>query len=105
MYSYELETTEEIATILATALRRRRLEKGLSRAALAKASLVPAPTIAKFENKHSISLLSFIALASALGYTDELKSLLSEAKYSTIAELDQINDNRYRKRGRDETSR
>ncbi len=105
MYTFDSETPQEIATLLAKSMQKRRLEKGLSRAALSRTSMVPIPTIAKFENKHSISLLSFIALASELGYSNELKNLLSQAKFSTMEELDRINDNQNRKRGRNETSR
>ncbi len=105
MYTFDSETPDEIACTLATSLKKRRLEKGLTRAALSRSSLVPVPTITKFETKHTISLLSFIALASELGYTNELKDLLREAKFSTIEELDRINDNKNRKRGRDEAGR
>ena len=62
----------------------------------------PAPTIAKFEQHHCISLIGFIALAKALGYTESLKSLLAEPVYTTMEELDTINRNKNRKRGRNE---
>jgi len=45
---------------------------------------VPAPTIAKFEQKHTISLSSFVALAKALGYTDDIKSLISKPLFTTM---------------------
>lgn len=105
MYNFDLETAAELASILANNVQKRRLEKGLSRAALSRISDVPAPTIAKFEQEHTISLHSFIALSRALGYSNEVKALLSEPKFSTIEELDIINSNRNRKRGRDESSR
>ena len=79
--------------VLAQNCQKRRLEKGLSRDALADLSKVPAATIAKFETKHVISLVSFVALAKALGYTNDLKQLLSEPLYNTMAELDEINRN------------
>ncbi len=100
MYHFDLETSEELAAILAKNIQKRRLEKGLSRPALAQSSGVPAPTIAKFEQDHTISLVSFITLAKTLGYNEEIKSLLGEPKYNTIAELDQINKNKNRQRGR-----
>ena len=105
MYTFDLDTAGEIATRLANNVQQRRLEKGLSRAALSLLSDVPAPTIAKFEQEHSISLLSFLAIAKALGYSDDVKSLLSEPKYNSIEELDQINRNKNRKRGRGEERR
>ncbi|MFI3315711.1 MAG: helix-turn-helix transcriptional regulator [Rikenellaceae bacterium] len=105
MYNFDLETAAELATIIAGNVQKRRLEKGLSRAALSRLSDIPAPTIAKFEQEHTISLVSFLAIAKALGYSDDVKKLLAEPKYSTIEELDTINKNRNRKRGRDESSR
>ena len=102
LYDFNMDSADDIASRLAENLKRRRLEKGLSRKALSMMSGVPAPTIAKFEQQHSISLVSFLALAKALGYTEELKSLLSEPIYTTMEELDTINKNKNRKRGRNE---
>lgn len=102
LYDFNMDSADDIASRLAGNLNRRRLEKGLSRKALTMMSGVPAPTIAKFEQQHSISLVSFLALAKALGYTEELKSLLSEPIYTTMEELDTINKNKNRKRGRNE---
>jgi transcriptional regulator with XRE-family HTH domain len=100
-----MDSADDLATRLAENVKHRRLEKGLSRSALSMMSGVPAPTIAKFEQQHSISLVSFLALAKALGYTDTLKSLLAEPVYSTMEELDTINKNKNRKRGRNEFNR
>ena len=105
LYDFNMDSADDLATRLAENVKHRRLEKGLSRSALSMMSGVPAPTIAKFEQQHSISLVSFLALAKALGYTDTLKSLLAEPVYSTIEELDTINKNKNRKRGRNEFNR
>lgn len=105
LYDFNMDSADELAAHLAKNLKRRRLEKGLSRSALSLMSGVPAPTIAKFEQQHSISLVSFLALAKALGYTDTLKSLLAEPIYTTMEELDTINKNKNRKRGRNEFNR
>lgn len=102
LYDFNMDSAEELATRLAENVKRRRLEKGLSRQALSMMSGVPAPTIAKFEQKHRISLTGFLAIAKALGYTDALKSLLSEPVYTTMEELDTINRNKNRKRGSNE---
>ena len=104
LYDFNLDSAEDLAQRLAVNVKRRRLEKGLSRSALSFMSGVPVPTIAKFEQHHSISLKGFLALAKALGYTDTLKSLLAEPMYSTMEELDTINKNKDRKRGRNEFS-
>lgn len=102
LYDFDIERPDELMAILAQNLQKRRLEKGLSRNALAELSAVPAPTIAKFEQKHSISLQSFVALAKALGYANAIKELLSEPLYSTMEELETINKNKNRKKGRNE---
>ena len=105
LYDFNMDTADELAAHLSENVKHRRLEKGLSRSALSMMSGmsgVPAPTIAKFEQQHSISLIGFIALAKALGYTDALKSLLAEPVYTTMEELDTINKNKNRKRGRNE---
>ena len=84
---------------LAENLRARRLEKKLSTKSLAMMSGVPASTIQRFELKHSISLESYVRLAKALGYSEEMMQLLSEPKYDTMEELLEINKNKTRKRG------
>ncbi|MBR4391472.1 MAG: helix-turn-helix transcriptional regulator [Bacteroidales bacterium] len=105
LYDFNVDTADDLAVRLSENVKRRRLEKGLSRSALSMMSGVPAPTIAKFEQHHSISLIGFLALAKALGYTDALKSLLTEPVYTTMEELDTINKNKNRKRGRNEFNR
>ena len=49
LYNFDVDTPDELLTILADNLQKRRLEKGLSREALTELSGVPTPTIAKFE--------------------------------------------------------
>ncbi len=102
LYNFDLDTPDELLDILAVNLQKRRLEKGLSREALTALSGVPTPTIAKFEQKHTISLASYVALAKALGYSKAIKELLSEPLYNTMEELDSINKNKNRKKGRNE---
>lgn len=84
---------------LAENLRTRRLEKKLSTKSLSDLSGVPTSTIQRFELKHAISLESYVKLAKALGYSEEIMQLLSEPKYDTLEELIEINHNRNRKRG------
>ncbi len=84
---------------LAENVRMRRLEKKLSTKTLAEMSGVPAATIQRFELKHAISLESYVKLAKALGYSEEIMQLLAEPKYDTMEELLEINKNRKRKRG------
>jgi transcriptional regulator with XRE-family HTH domain len=84
---------------LADNVKLRRLEKKLSTKSLAEMSGVPAATIQRFELKHAISLESYVKLAKALGYSEEIMQLLAEPKYDTMEELLEINKNRKRKRG------
>mgnify|MGYP000736258378 CR=1 FL=1 len=104
IYNFDLDTPDDLLTVLARNMQQRRLEKQLSRDALSRLSGVPAATIAKFEQKHSISLASYVALAKALGYSKDIKKLLSEPIFNTMEELDTINKNKNRKRGRNEIS-
>lgn len=84
---------------LAVNVKKRRLEKKLSTKSLAEMSGVPAATIQRFELKHAISLESYVKLAKALGYSEEIMQLLAEPKYDTMEELLEINKNSKRKRG------
>ncbi len=99
IYNFDIDTTADVLKILAQNFQKRRLEKGLSRDTLSAISEVPAATIAKFEQKYTISLASYVALAKALGYTNDIKELLSQPIYNTMEELDTINRNKTRKRG------
>ena len=84
---------------MAENLKTRRLEKKISTKSLSAMSGVPASTIQRFELKHVISLESYVKLAKALGYAEEMMNLLAEPKYDTMEELLEINRNRTRKRG------
>jgi transcriptional regulator with XRE-family HTH domain len=84
---------------LAENLKTRRLEKKLSTKSLSEISGVPASSIQRFELKHAISLESYVKLAKALGYSEEIMQLLAEPNYDTMEELLEINRNRTRKRG------
>lgn len=105
IYDFNLDSVEDLMLTLSRNLQKRRLEKNISRATLSQLSGVPVPTIAKFEKVHKISLESYVALCKALGYSDEIKSLLAEPKYNTMEELDRIHRNQNRKRGRNEIDR
>lgn len=102
LYTFDTETVEQITAKLAADMKKRRLEKGLSRDALSMMSGVPTPTIAKFERQHTISLASFVAMAKALGYSRQIKAIIDEPQYDTMDELIAINKNKNRKRGRND---
>ena len=105
LYNFDIDTADDILKIVTQNFQKRRLEKGISRNKLAEMSGVPAPTIAKFEQKRSISLPSYVALTKVLGYTEDIKKLLSQPIYNTMEELDMINKNKKRKRGSRETTK
>jgi hypothetical protein len=46
-----------------------------------------------------------VAIVMSLGYTADMKSVLSEPLYSTMRELEEINSNKNRKRGRNVDNR
>lgn len=102
LYTFDTETEQEIMQLLAEQLRQRRLERSLSREALSLMSGVPVSTIAKFEQKYTISLRQYVALCKALGYKEQVKQLMVEPVYKTMEELDTINTNKNRKHGRNQ---
>ena len=98
-YVYDPYPLQVTMRRLAENLKARRLEKKISTKTLSEMSGVPASSIQRFELKHSISLESYVKLAKALGYTEEIMQLLAEPKYDTMEELLEINKNRTRRRG------
>ncbi len=102
LYEFDTETEQDITKYLADQLRQRRLERTLSREALSMMSGVPVSTIAKFEQKHTISLRQYVALCKALGYKEQLKQTMAQPIYKTIEELETINTNKNRKHGRNQ---
>lgn len=100
MYSFEQISSAELMQQLADRVKSRRLERGLSRQALSELSGVPAPTIARFEQHYAISMRQYVDLVAALGYTDQLQEIMREPRYKTMEELETIQLNKHRKRGR-----
>ncbi len=102
LYEFDTETEQDITKYLADQLRQRRLERTLSREALSMMSGVPVSTIAKFEQKHTISLRQYVALCKALGYKEQLKQATAQPIYKTMEELETIHTNKNRKHGRNQ---
>lgn len=100
MYSFEQISSAELMQQLADRVKSRRLERGLSRQALSELSGVPAPTIARFEQHYAISMRQYVDLVATLGYTDQLQEIMREPRYKTLEELETIQLNKHRKRGR-----
>ena len=87
---FTFTTCNDILSTLSRLLKKRRLEKGYTRAFLQSITGVPAPTIARFESSSKISLESFVKLSMALGYQEELINLFKENKYTTMEEMETI---------------
>lgn len=91
---------EQLMTIIAKNCKKRRLERGYSRRTLAKKTGIPAPTIERFEKTGKISFESFCSIAVEFDYFQEMAEILSKPKYTTSSELETINRNKNRIKGR-----
>lgn len=101
-YSFDIfdKNPERLAKILAENCRRRRLDRGLSRRSLSEMTGIPEPTLERFETKGKISLEAFLKLVVEFGWLDEMSAIMSKSKFSTGEELETINKNRGRQKGR-----
>ena len=91
---------EQLMKKMAQNCKARRLERGYSRRTLAQKTGVPAPTIERFETTGKISFESFCAIVVEFDYFQEMSEILSKPKYSTGIELETINKNTKRVKGR-----
>lgn len=91
---------ERLMEMMAKHCKDRRLERGYSRRTLAERTGVPAPTIERFEKTGKISLESFCSIVVEFDYFQEMSEILSKPKYTTGSELETINRNKNRIKGR-----
>lgn len=91
---------EQLMQRMAQNCKARRLERGFSRRTLSERTGVPAPTIERFETTGKISFESFCALVVEFDYFEEMSQILSMPKYTTGRELETINRNKKRQKGR-----
>ncbi len=96
--NFTLTDEEDVAMQIAADFRKRRIEKELTREAIAEKAGVPLSNVRRFEQTGQISLRNLISLCMALGYVSELSKLFSTPKYSTIEELTQIRRNTGKKK-------
>lgn len=96
--NYTLESEDDIAHKLAEDFRHRRIEKNMTREDMAQAAGIAVSNLVRFEQKGLVSLKNLIALAMALGYTSEVKTLFATPKYATMEELTQIRKNTHKKK-------
>ena len=101
-YSFDVfeKNPDRLAIILAENCRRRRLDRGLSRRSLAEATGIPEPTLERFETKGKISLEAFLKLVVEFDWFDEMSAILGKSKFKTGKELEIINRNQKRQKGR-----
>lgn len=101
-YSFDAfdKNSECLAKILSNSCRRRRLDRGLSRRSLSERTGIPVPTLERFETKGKISLEAFLKLVVEFGWFDEMSAIMDKSKFSTGDELEIINKNSTRQKGR-----
>ena len=101
-YSFDIfnKTPEHLAMALAENCRKRRLDRGMSRRSLSEATGIPEPTLERFETKGKISLESFLRLVVEFDWFDEMSAIMDKSKFTTGEELETINKNQGRQRGR-----
>lgn len=96
--SYMPPDPDDVARKIADDFRRRRIERGLTREAVARKSGVALANITRFEQKALISLKNLIMLAISMDYLLELRDIFNAPKYSTMEELLQIRRNMGKKK-------
>lgn len=95
---YTLPDADDAAHKIASDFRKRRVERGLTREAVARESGVALSNITRFEQKGLISLKNLILLAVSMDYLTEIRDIFSVPKYSTMEELSQIRKNTGKKK-------
>ena len=96
--SFALPDAEDVARKMADDFRKRRVERGLTREAVAGKSGVALANITRFEQKGLISLKNLILLAISMDYLQEVRDIFAAPKYSTMEELTQIRKNTGKKK-------
>lgn len=101
-YSFDIfnKTPEHLAMVLAENCRKRRLDRGMSRRSLSEATGIPEPSLERFETKGKISLEAFLRLVVEFDWFDEMSTIMGKSKFTTGEELETINKNQGRQKGR-----
>ena len=95
---FTLPDADDVARKMADDFRKRRVERGLTREAVADKSGVALANITRFEQKGLISLKNLILLAISMNYLQEVRDIFAAPKYSTMEELTQIRKNTGKKK-------
>jgi len=96
-----LITVSKAQKTLAGYMRTKRLEMGFTQEGLAERSGVNVRTLRKFEQKHLISLESFLKLAMALGCLESIVNAIepTETKFTSIDDVLEGNKIKVPKKG------
>ncbi|MFM8454915.1 MAG: helix-turn-helix domain-containing protein [Gammaproteobacteria bacterium] len=100
MISINMMTPQEMQKAIALQLRALRLERNLSQQTLSERSGVSYGSLKKFEQTGQISLESLLKLALILGCMDDIKALFEPRPLSKALSLDELIEDKKRKRGR-----
>ncbi len=100
MISISMKSPFEVAREIAKKAQEKRLKLNLSQQTLSDKSGVSYGTLKKFEQKGQISLESLLKIALALGEMDKFEHLFSKDDDELPASLDELLDDKQRKRGR-----
>ncbi|MCW5589599.1 MAG: helix-turn-helix transcriptional regulator [Legionellales bacterium] len=91
----------EMAREIAKKAQHKRLQLNLSQQTLSEKSGVSYGTLKKFEQKGQISLESLLKIALVLGEMDTFEHLFSQGKDALPSSLDELLEDKSRKRGRE----
>ena len=100
MISIDMITPQEMLKKIAEKARAKRLELDLSQHTLSKQSGVSYGVLKKFERTGQISFESLLKLALALGSMSDFNPLFAPEKPEEVLSLDELIQERTRKRGR-----
>jgi transcriptional regulator with XRE-family HTH domain len=96
----DTSTPADIILGVAARVRARRLELGLTQAALASRAGISLGSYRRFETSGEISFRSLTAIAIALRSSDDFNGLFSGHKYASIEDVISGGSTKKRKRGR-----
>lgn len=98
--SHMFMSSHEVAKVIATSFREKRLSLNLSQKSLAERAGVSYAVLKKFEVSGKISLESLLKLSLVLGSLGEFMELFKEPLPETYPTLDDLLKDKSRKRGR-----
>jgi len=95
-------TTADVSIEIASRVKRRRLELGITQKGMAARADIKLPTYRKFEQTGVISLDKLLNIAFALNCLSDFDTLFSQVKYNSIDDVVNEKALKERKRGNKE---